>query len=104
MTSEPSTPIEMVTRDPPQAQRVLAALGARGSDGGTCQEVERTLRLGHRTVSARLRELENHGYIVKTPRTRRIWGGRPARVYAITLAGTAALASAQQPPADRRES
>lgn len=86
-----------MTQSGSQAEQVLMALGARGSDGASCQEIERTLKLTHRTVSARLRELELSGHATKTARTRRIFGGRLARVHAITQAGARALA-------ERRES
>lgn len=78
-------------KKPSLADQILVVLGARGEDGGTCQEIERTLREGHRPVSARLTELEGRGLITKTTRTRRIWGGRLARVYAITQLGRGEL-------------
>lgn len=70
-----------------QAYEVLVYLGGRGADGGTCQEIERAIRRGHRTVSARLKELEASRYAAQTPRKRQLSGGRLARVWVITPLG-----------------
>ena len=50
----------------------------------TCDEAEKFLNMPHQTCSARFRELEKAGRIVKTERTRPTRTGCQARVYIVT--------------------
>jgi predicted transcriptional regulator len=50
-------------------------------NGHTCDEIEELLSMRHQTASARIRELELMGSIIKTERKRPTRSGRNARVY-----------------------
>lgn len=52
-----------------------------GYYGVTCDEVEKDLQMRHQTASARIRELEIMGKLVKTEDTRPTRSGRAARIY-----------------------
>jgi len=58
-----------------------------GIYGATDDEIELSLRLRHQTASARRRELELSGHIVKTGRKRPTRSGRSAGVYRISHIG-----------------
>lgn len=79
-----------------QAYDVLVYLRGRGDQGGTCTEIEPAIREGHRVVSRALNELEHSRYVMKTPRKRKGWGGRPASVYVITPLGREDLAARER--------
>ena len=64
--------------------------------GSTCDELEEVLDLSHQTLSARVRELWQEGFINRTDRTRMTRSGRQARVY------TARKARKKSPPIERR--
>lgn len=61
-------------------QRVYNALRVAGWDGMTCDEMERMLDLKHQTLSARVRELWQEGFLKKAGE-RRTRSGRWATVY-----------------------
>ncbi len=61
-------------------QKVYDLVKARET-GYTCDEIEAEQGWPHTTVSARLRELELRGLLIKTPEKRRTRSGRKARVY-----------------------
>ena len=64
-----------------KAYEVYVWLDAQRAWGATCDEAEAALGWRHQTVSARFRELELKGLIVKTQRKRATRSGRAARVY-----------------------
>lgn len=61
--------------------RVLDLLEAVGPIGATCDEAEEVLALAHQNASARFRELEKAGEILRSPRFRPTRLGRAAQVY-----------------------
>jgi hypothetical protein len=61
--------------------------------GATCDELEVDLGLPHQTCSGLLWRLEGGAYVVKTATTRRTRSGSAARVYQLTDAGRAFVAS-----------
>lgn len=63
--------------------RVLEYIGAQGEDGATDDEVEVALGMLHQTASARRRELELMGEVVKTDRERPTRTGTAAAVYCV---------------------
>jgi len=60
---------------------VLDAIGAAGSRGMTCDEVEASLDLRHQTASARVHELGRSGKIVDSGERRVTRSGRKAAVW-----------------------
>lgn len=64
--------------------RVLAVFERCGAHGATCDEVERDMDGRHQTISARVYELRNGGWIVDSGRTRKTRSGRQAIVYVLT--------------------
>lgn len=60
---------------------------AKGTDGATCDEIERELGLRHQTASARMRELEIRKLLKKTENRRRTQSGRYAAVYVAATPG-----------------
>jgi hypothetical protein len=67
--------------------------------GATCEEVEDWLAMPHQTVSARLRELELLGLVVKTSDRRLNVSGRSARVYRIATTNPPLADAAELRPA-----
>lgn len=55
----------------------------RYANGATCDELERWLDMRHQTLSARVRELWQEGWIMKTGEIRLTRSGRSAQVYAV---------------------
>lgn len=64
-------------------RRVFRALTAFGKTGATCDELELTLDMRHQSLSARVRELWQEGWIRRTDRTRHTRSGRLAAVYVV---------------------
>ena len=63
---------------------VLACIRSRTDYGATDDELETTLHLRHQTASARRRELELKGLVVRTQHRRKTRSGRNAGVYVAT--------------------
>ncbi len=61
--------------------KVLAHIRMSGSRGATDDELEVALGLSHQTASARRRELELLGQVMKTMQRRKTRSGRTAGVY-----------------------
>ena len=66
---------------PRDQDRILASVGARHSDGMTCDELEVALGLSHQTASARVRDLVKAGRIIDSGKRRKTRTGRSAAVY-----------------------
>lgn len=62
-------------------QRVFEALKEYGSDGATCDDLEEALAMKHQTLSARVRELWQEGWISRLSFQKRTRSGRWATVY-----------------------
>lgn len=60
---------------------VLDAVVAAGEEGVTCDELEAAMEGRHQTVSPRLYELRNQGFVVDSSRKRRTRSGRMAIVW-----------------------
>lgn len=61
--------------------KVWAHAFAMGGYGIICDEIEVELRMRHQTASARIRELELSGDLIKTPHKRLTRSNSEARVY-----------------------
>jgi hypothetical protein len=64
-------------------ERIFHWFSGRGADGGISDEVEVALGMRHQTASARVRELELLGKLVKTEARRRTSSGRRAQVLVV---------------------
>ena len=67
--------------------KVARFLWNRAQYGATCNEMERLLQLKHETVSARIWELHNRGFIVDSGARRLTRSDRPAVVWVLWLWG-----------------
>jgi len=63
-------------------KRKVFAFLQQYENGATCDELERWLDMKHQTLSARVRELWQEGWIKKTGMSARTRSGRWAQVYA----------------------
>jgi hypothetical protein len=68
-------------------ERVLESIGARHSEGATCDQIEIALGLTHQTCSARFNELAKAGAIVDSGNRRPTRSGRKAIVYVVRETG-----------------
>lgn len=64
-------------------RRVFEAIKARKKSGATCDELEDELDLKHQTLSARVRELWQEGFLRRLRGWRRTRSGRWATVYVV---------------------
>ena len=61
--------------------QVLACVVDAGDAGRTCDEIEALLSGRHQTISARVRELSQRGFIKRNGNVRKTRSGRNAAVY-----------------------
>lgn len=73
--------MSLVEEAPTVRMKVLGFIRVRGTVGVTDCEIEQALGLRHQTASARRRELELQGLVVKTDQRRPTDTGRMAGVY-----------------------
>jgi hypothetical protein len=71
----------MVSDTPRLRELVLSTVRASGEYGRTCDEIETQLGLRHQTISARVTELRNLGWIVDCGRRRLTRSNRNAAVW-----------------------
>jgi biotin operon repressor len=65
-------------------QKVYESIATSLSKGQTCDEAEEALEMTHQTVSARIKELKDTGYIVDTGDRRKTRSKQKAAVYVAT--------------------